>query len=84
MTASQWFDGAKIRKRMDLKPNEMLETHKSFDLPPSHHQIRAQKITTGNKYQFVCLFPSPRRLVSSLKAQSMTQFQSESTAPPII
>jgi hypothetical protein len=46
-------------KRMDLKPNNMLETPKSFDFPPpSHHQIEAQKITTGNKYPFVCLFPS--------------------------
>jgi hypothetical protein len=57
MTASQWFGGANIPpKRMDLKPNEMLETPKSFDLPFSHHQIRAQKITTGNKYPLICLY----------------------------
>ena len=58
MTASQWFGGANIPpKRMDLKPNDM-ETRKSFDFAaPPHHQIRAPKITTDNKYPFVCLFP---------------------------
>jgi hypothetical protein len=78
MTASQWFGGANIPpKRMDLKPNDM-ETRKSFDFAaPPHHQIRAQKITTGNKYYpLICLFLFSTSLVSSLKAQS--------TAPPII
>ena len=84
ITASQWFGGAKIpHQRMDLKPNVM-ETRKSFDLASPAPTIKSErrKSPLAINTHWYAYSLSPRRLVSSLKAQSTTQ--SESTAPPII
>jgi hypothetical protein len=68
---------------MDLKPNDM-ETRKSFDLASPAPTIKSErrKSPLAINTHWYAYSLSPRRLVSSLKAQSTTQ--SESTAPPII
>ena len=87
MTASQWFGQVWRRQHSTKVDGSQAKRHWNAEViqflpPPTIKLAECRKSPLAINTHWYAYSLSPRRLVSSLKAQSTTQ--SESTAPPII